>query len=277
MITSDHIDSNGGLVSYRYLDTGEPWGTDGSIPVVFQHGLGLNANVWLPWFKTLAAHHPIVTIDLRGHGGSALSWTKDDYSLDDIAEDITAVLDHLGIPVCHFVGESFGGTVGLHLAAKESHRFASVVSCSTGIYGQWLTNVQQWPNLVVEKGIIPWSDELMQGRFFPDSVDVSLVRWVENTQQTLSPKVVAGIVRCLLGTDLRPELKGLKTPLLIISPEASPYVDLRSAQALQELVPLAETVFFPDARHGVIMSHWRACSAAVMQFLARIEKRRAIL
>ena len=277
MITSDHVDINGGSIAYRYLDTGEPWAKNDSIPVVFQHGLGLNSNVWLPWFKTLAPHHPIVTIDLRGHGGSALSWTKDDYSLDEIAEDITAVLDHLGIPICHFVGESFGGTVGLHLAATESHRLASVVSCSTGIYGQWLTNVQQWPDLVVEKGVVPWSDELMQGRFFQSSVDMSLVEWEKNSQQTLSPKVVAGIVRCLLGTDLRPELKDFKTPLLIISPEGSPYVDLRSTRTLQELVPWSETVFFPDARHGVIMSHWRECSAAVMQFLTRIEKRRAIV
>ena len=277
MITSDHIDIDGESIAYSFLDTGEPWSKDRSIPVVFQHGLGLNSNVWLPWLKTLSVHHPIVTIDLRGHGGSASSWTKNDYSLDDITRDITGVLDHLDIPVCHFVGESFGGTAGLHLAAKESHRFASVVACSTGIFGEWLTNVQRWLNLVVEKGIIPWSDELLEGRFFPDSVDISLVEWVEKAQQTLSPKVVAGIVRCLLGADLRPELAGLKTPLLIISPEASPYVDQRSAQALRELVPSAETVFFPDARHGVIMSHWRECSAAVMQFLARIEKRKHIL
>ena len=45
MITSDHVDINGGSIAYRYLDTGEPWAKNDSIPVVFQHGLGLNSNV----------------------------------------------------------------------------------------------------------------------------------------------------------------------------------------------------------------------------------------
>ena len=276
MWTSGQVDTNDGAIAYRFMDIGEPWLKRRSFPIVFQHGLGLTADVWLPWFKSLAASHPIVTIDLRGHGGSARAWTKQDYSLDDITKDITVVLDHLGIQVCHFIGESFGGTLGLHLAAQQPRRLASVVACSTGIYGQWLTNIEGWPDFVAREGVVAWSREFMQGRFVSGSVDPALVEWVDKSQRTLAPQVVAGIVHCLQKTDLRQELRGLATPLLIISPGGSPYVDLRSAHALQELVPLAEAVFFPDARHGVVMSHWSACSEAAAQFLARVEARRGV-
>ena len=276
MWTSGHVDTNDGAIAYRFMDLGEPWLERRSFPIVFQHGLGLTADVWLPWVKSLAACHPIVTIDLRGHGGSAGAWTKQDYSLDDITQDVTAVLDYLGIQVCHFIGESFGGTVGLHLAAQQPHRLASVVACSTGIYGQWLTNVEGWPDLVAREGVVAWSREFMKGRFLPGSVDPALVDWVDKSQRTLAPQVVTGIVNCLLKTDLRQELQGLATPLLIISPGGSPYVNLRSAHELQELVPLAEAVFFPDARHGVVMSHWSACSLSAAHFLARVEARRGV-
>ena len=274
MWTSGQVDTNDGAIAYRFMDIGEPWLERRSFPIVFQHGLGLTADLWLPWVKSLAASHPIVTVDLRGHGGSAGAWTKQDYSLDDFTKDITGVLDHLGIQVCHFIGESFGGTVGLHLAAQQPHRLASVVACSTGIYGQWLTNIEGWPDFVAQEGVVAWSREFMKGRFVPGSVDPALVDWVDKNQRTLAPQVIAGLVHCLLTTDLRQELRGLAAPLLIISPGGSPYVDLRSAHALQELVPLAEAVFFPDARHGVVMSHWSACSAAAAQFFARVEARR---
>lgn len=274
MWTSGHVDTNDGAIAYRFLDLGEPWLERRSLPIVFHHGLGLTADVWMPWVKSPAACHPIVTIDLRGHGESAGAWTKQDYSLDDITQDVTAVLDYLGIQVCHFIGESFGGTIGLHLAAQQPHRLASIVACSTGIYGQWLTNVEGWPDLVAREGVVAWSQEFMKGRFLPGSVDPALVEWVDKSQRTLAPQVVTGIVNCLLRTDLRQELQGLATPLLIISPGGSPYVNLRSIQALQELVPLAEAVFFPDARHGVVMSHWTACSLSATNFLARVEAHR---
>ena len=276
MWTSGQVDTNDGAIAYRYLDIGEPWLERRAIPIVFQHGLGLTGDVWLPWLKSLAAGHPIVTIDLRGHGGSAAAWTKQDYSLDEFTRDVTVVLDHLEIQVCHFVGESFGGTMGLHLAAQQPHRLASVIACSTGIYGQWLTNIGGWPDFVAREGVVAWSRDFMEGRFVSGSVDSALVEWVDKCQRTLTPQAVAGIVNCLLRTDLRQELSGLEAPLLIISPGSSPYVNLRSAHALRELVPLAEAVFFPDARHGVVMSHWSECSLAAAHFLARVEARREV-
>ena len=276
MWTTGQVDTDDGAIAYRYLDMGEPWFERRSIPIVFQHGLGLTGEVWLPWLKSLAARHPIVTIDLRGHGESAAAWTKQDYSLEEFTKDITAVLDQLGIQVCHYIGESFGGTMGLHLAAQQPQRLASVVACSTGIYGQWLTKIGGWPDFVAREGVVAWSRQFMEGRFVPGSVDSALEEWVDKCQRTLAPPAIAGIVNCLLRADLREELRDLEAPLLIISPGNSPYVDLRSAHAIRELVPLAEAVFFPDARHGVVMSHWSECSLAVAQFLARVEDRRAV-
>ncbi len=273
MWTSGKVDTDDGAIAYRFMDIGEPWLERRAFPIVFQHGLGLNSDMWLPWLKSLAACHPIVMIDLRGHGGSAEAWRKPDYSLDEFGKDITRVLDHLGIQVCHYIGESFGGTVGLRLAARQPQRLASVVACSTGIYGQWLTNIGDWPDFVAREGVDAWSRDFMDGRFVPGSVDPSLVDWVDENQRTLAPRVIAGLVRCLLTTDLRQELRELATPLLVISPGGSPYVDLRSAHAIRELVPSAEAVFFPDARHGVVMSHWEPCSTAAAQFLARVEAR----
>ena len=77
---------------------------------------------WTPWMRRLVRAHPVVSIDLRGHGSSRDAWHDPDARLTDYAADVLSVLDHLRIPACHFVGESFGGTIGLHLAAGYPDR-----------------------------------------------------------------------------------------------------------------------------------------------------------
>ena len=67
MWTSGQVDTNDGTIAFHFMDIGEPWLERRSFPIIFQHGLGLTADVRLPRVKSLTGCHPIVTIDLRGH------------------------------------------------------------------------------------------------------------------------------------------------------------------------------------------------------------------
>jgi pimeloyl-ACP methyl ester carboxylesterase len=91
--------------------------------VVLIHGLGLDLTSWdrvVPGL--IAAGHRAVRLDLRGHGGSS----GPGYTLGDLAGDVVATLDDLGIERAHLVGHSLGGTVLVEAALHAPGRVSSL-------------------------------------------------------------------------------------------------------------------------------------------------------
>lgn len=86
--------------------------------VVLIHGLFCNIAFW--WFTVaapLSEHCRVTALDLRGHGLSALPTRG--YRAVDLAEDVTALMAHLGLGSAHLVGHSFGGAVALAVAVRH--------------------------------------------------------------------------------------------------------------------------------------------------------------
>src|SRR5215208_1403836 len=78
------------------------------------HALASNLRLWEPQVGPLGAAFRVLRMDARGHGES----TADDPagSVDDLAADVTAVWDALGIERSHVLGLSLGGMIGIGLA-----------------------------------------------------------------------------------------------------------------------------------------------------------------
>lgn len=265
------VDTAEGEIAFDLLETTPPWRDETKAPIVLQHGLGLSREAWQPWLGVLAGDRPIVRIELRGHGVSANAWEGErDYPLERFVDDAVAVLDALEIEACHFIGESFGGTIGIQLAAAHPERIRSLSVCSTGFRGDLISNVAHWPDLMhTPEGRRDWSREMLAGRF-PPELDENLSRWVDATQMTVSPPVVGGIVRCLLSADLTDEARALRTPLQILMASDSPFVGTEGPRLLHELVPHSEIVYIDGARHGIILSHWHGCADGVRAFIERV-------
>src|SRR5712671_583929 len=102
----------------------------GSGPVVtLSHSLACNLHMWDDQAKALASRYTVLRFDTRGHGGT--SAPAGAYSLDQMAEDLRALLDGLGIAQTHFVGLSMGGMIGQVFALKYPAMVQSLVLCDT--------------------------------------------------------------------------------------------------------------------------------------------------
>jgi pimeloyl-ACP methyl ester carboxylesterase len=75
------------------------------------------------------ADHRTIAIDGRGFGESELG--EPGFSIDELADDAIALLDHLGVPMVVAVGCSMGGYVAMSLAARHPARLAGLVLCDT--------------------------------------------------------------------------------------------------------------------------------------------------
>ncbi|GAD82538.1 hypothetical protein NCAST_11_00350 [Nocardia asteroides NBRC 15531] len=101
-------------------------------PALLWHSLFVDSRSWDPVLPALAAHRRLVVVDGPCHGRSGMP--DHDFTLDDCAAAATEVLDLLGIdePV-DWVGNAWGGHVGLVLAATSPDRLRSVTTIGTPI------------------------------------------------------------------------------------------------------------------------------------------------
>jgi 2-succinyl-6-hydroxy-2,4-cyclohexadiene-1-carboxylate synthase len=103
----------------------------GTRPFVLVHGFTGSRRDFAPRAAELAAQGRVVLPDLRGHGESTNTGAADGYTFDQLALDLLAFLDALGIGHCDLLGHSMGGMVALRAVLARPERFASLVLMDT--------------------------------------------------------------------------------------------------------------------------------------------------
>ncbi|RUW08267.1 alpha/beta fold hydrolase, partial [Mesorhizobium sp. M1A.F.Ca.IN.020.03.1.1] len=95
-------------------------------PVLFIHGVGMNATIWQPQIQRMADRFDLIAIDMLGHGRSPLP--PQEPELADYAAQAIRLLDHLGLDKVSVVGHSMGALVAQELALLAPERIRRVVS-----------------------------------------------------------------------------------------------------------------------------------------------------
>ncbi|GAB2746834.1 alpha/beta fold hydrolase [Streptomyces bullii] len=105
-----------------YDDEG-PRDGDG-VPLVFVHGWTANRHRWDHQMEHFASERRVVRLDLRGHGESTGAGAR---TIEELANDVLALLDHLGIDRFVLVGHSMGGMISQTIALAHPERVERMV------------------------------------------------------------------------------------------------------------------------------------------------------
>jgi len=99
--------------------------------IVLLHGWALSAdlNFFAGLYEVAAAHGRVLAPDLRGHGRGLRS--VEVFELAEAADDVAALLEHLGVGPAVLVGYSMGGSVALLCAERHPEAVAGLVLAST--------------------------------------------------------------------------------------------------------------------------------------------------
>src|ERR1700750_2655244 len=81
--------------------------------VVFLHGFPFDRSMWRGQIEKLSESFRVIAPDFRGHGETTVIAAPS--TMEDLAEDIVALLDELNIPRAVVCGLSMGGYVALAL------------------------------------------------------------------------------------------------------------------------------------------------------------------
>jgi pimeloyl-ACP methyl ester carboxylesterase len=112
---------NGLKMYYEIHGSGEP--------LVLLHGAFMAiSGDWNDWINELAKTRKVIAVEMQGHGRT--SDIKRDLSYENLADDVSALLDHLKIPTADVVGYSLGAGVAMQCAIRHPEKVRKVVSIS---------------------------------------------------------------------------------------------------------------------------------------------------
>src|SRR6478672_6479320 len=119
-----------GEIEIAYLDEGE------GEPIVLVHGFAATKEVnWVEpgWVATLTeANRRVIALDNRGHGASSKLYDPSAYHSATMADDVRALLDHLGLARADVMGYSMGARITANLALAHPDRLRSVILGGVG-------------------------------------------------------------------------------------------------------------------------------------------------
>ncbi|MFJ2157648.1 alpha/beta fold hydrolase [Streptomyces sp. NPDC087856] len=96
----------------------------GDVPLVFLHGWTADRHRWDHQFAHFAGGRRVIRLDLRGHGESTGAGAR---TIDELARDVVALLDHLEVERFVPVGHSMGGMIAQTLALAHPERVGRMV------------------------------------------------------------------------------------------------------------------------------------------------------
>jgi len=103
----------------------------GGRPMILLHGGLGSGEMFGPILPTLAARHQVIAPDLQGHGRTAD--IDRPIEMGFMADDIAALIDHLGLDKPDVVGYSLGGGVAMHTAFKHADKIGKLVAASANV------------------------------------------------------------------------------------------------------------------------------------------------
>lgn len=111
-----------GDLKVNYIEGGDASGE----PIVFVHGNWAVCGWWEPVLRLLPAGYRGVAYDLMGRGKT--EGPDNDYTIAELATDLGAFVDALGLDKIHLVGHSLGSAIAMEYALHNAERVSSLVA-----------------------------------------------------------------------------------------------------------------------------------------------------
>ncbi|HVZ51218.1 MAG TPA: alpha/beta hydrolase [Pseudolabrys sp.] len=244
-----------GSVEIAYLDEGQA--ERSADPIVLVHGFASNKEVnWThpSWVMTLKdAGRRVIAIDNRGHGRSTKLYDPALYHSATMAEDVRALLDHLGIARADVMGYSMGARITAFLAVKHPQRVRSAVLGGLGI------------KLVDGVGLPESIAEAMEARSLNDVNDPGgrmFRSFAETTRSDM--RALAACIRGSRQVLSRGQVGTMSMPVLVAVGTKDQVAG--SAAELAALIPGGKALDIPDRDHMLAVGD-KVYKAGVLEFL----------
>lgn len=245
----------------HYSDQGPP----GGAAVVFANSLGTDLRVWDAVVPHLDEGLRIIRYDKRGHGLS--EETPGPYSIDMLADDAAALMDHLGVADAVFVGLSIGGMIGQLLAARRPDLVRGVVISNSAAR---IGDAEMWRGrigTIRANGLEAIGGPTMERWFSPEfRASGAAAPW----QRMLERQPSGGYIACcaaIAEADLTRQTSTLTLPALLIAGALDGAAPPNLVAATAALIPGARLEVMQGVGHIPCVEAPEAYAAILAKFI----------
>ncbi|HEK9100630.1 2-succinyl-6-hydroxy-2,4-cyclohexadiene-1-carboxylate synthase [Bacillus pfraonensis] len=263
-------------VTYEYevVGSGEP--------LLLLHGFTGSMETWRPFISSWSQQFQVILVDLVGHGKTESPEEMTHYDIQNVALQMTTLLDHLHIEKAHILGYSMGGRLAITMACLYSERVKSLLleNCTAGL------------EMEADREARRIKDEQLADRIEFEGIELFVNFW-ENiplfaTQKKLPNDMkeavrkerLANIPRGLanslrgMGTGVQPswwnQLERLKMPVLLMNGEYDQKF-FQILASMKKCIPHAKFVKIDGAGHAIHVEQPQKFGTIVEGFLKTIK------
>jgi pimeloyl-ACP methyl ester carboxylesterase len=240
-------------------------GSGSGEPLVLLHGSYMTiSNNWTGWIGEFSKTRKVIAVEMQGHGRTAD--INRDFSYENLADDIAAMLDYLKIKQADLLGYSMGGGVAMQVAIHHPEQVRKVISMSAVFrHDGWV------------KEALDTFPQLTADTFKGSPIET------EYKKLSPTPNEFPNFVKRVIAMDLKPydfgagKLKATKAPFLFIHGDAdgvrldhiSEMFRLKGDEIFGDMRPRSESrlAVLPNTTHITLMQKRNAIIPLVNDFL----------
>ena len=230
------------------------------------NSLGTDHAMWDEVVRALSGQFRLLRMDTRGHGASDAP--PGDYTIGELAQDASAVLDAAGAKQAAVAGISLGGMTAMQMAITAPGRLTAIAVCNSTAQ----VDPQPWTeraSAIRARGMAAMTDAIME-RWFPPEVIAAKPAWLATARSTfeaLEPQGYAGCCMAIAGLAVKDGIAGIRLPTLVVAgslDRATP--PAVGAEPIAATIPGARLVSLPTG-HISSLERPAALAAHLAEFL----------
>lgn len=243
--------------------------------VVLSHALSVSGAMWRPQLPALTKHFRVLTYDMRGHGNTDA--TGEDltrgYTLEQMADDVAALVAKLGHGRFHFVGLSIGSMIGQVLALRHTQALNRLVLACAGTGKPNADAQKMWDDRVAaigKDGVASQVEGTLARWLSPEfrAAEPDTTQWIADLIRATPAAGYIGAALAIKRMDIPAEkLEALRLPVLCIAGEKDPGATVAAVSSLRDRIQGARLAVIEGGYHLCNVEKPQPFNEAVTGFL----------
>ncbi len=240
--------------------------------VIFSHGLLMDGSMFAPQVAALKSRYRCIVWDERGHGQTATGECAS-FSYYDSANDLAALLAHLGIQQAVLAGMSQGGYLSLRCALTHPALVRALILIDTQAMPEdpvkmpaYQAMLQDWATNGLSDQTASTIETIILGPQWAGAA-----AWRAKWKNAAPADLLQSFQTLGTRDDISEQMGRIAVPTLVLHGDSDHAIELPRAKAMADAIPNAQLVLVPGAGHASNLTHPQVVNPAIEAFLASLK------
>jgi len=235
--------------------------------VLLIHAFPLHHEMWGPQIPVLSTRFRVIAPDLRGFGQShpPSPWT-----MEEMADDLNALLDRLNVDTCSLAGVSIGGYIGFAFWSRYPKRVRQLVLCNTRARADNEMEKKGRNEMIAaiqQNGVSILPDRMLPRLLRPDAPQEVVGKVRTMIEAADASAAIHALTAMRDRLDFSAALHRIQTPTMVVAGENDAIIRVEEARSMADAISGSRFVQIPDSGHLSNLENPEEFNRALLGFL----------